>query len=386
MPDLRNKTILIISPQDWGKMFISKHHYAIALAKRGNEVYFLNPPDNFKWQVAGKSKRIRIEKLNDCPGLNLIWHQLYFPYRIKFHAKPVYDFLMKKQVKDILSVIEKPVDIVWSFDLGHLYPFYLFGENALKIFHPVDEPAGDLAIRSAEGADIIFSVTKEILGRYRHLNIPSYFVNHGLSEEFLFSGTNNYIPSAEFLQIGMSGNLLRTDLDRETLLQIVRENPDLVFNFFGSYTPAQSNIGGGDDHHTQSFIISLRSLPNVVLHGTLTPGELARELQKMDALLICYDIKSDQSKGTNYHKIMEYLSTGKAIVANNITTYEKLPDLIRMTESRENNNELPALFKETICCIEKYNDPSLQQKRIGYAKENTYSMQLEKIDKLLSQS
>ena len=44
MDSLRNKTILIISPQAWGKMFLSKHHYAIELAKRGNAVYFLNPP------------------------------------------------------------------------------------------------------------------------------------------------------------------------------------------------------------------------------------------------------------------------------------------------------------------------------------------------------
>lgn len=41
-----NKTILIISPEPWGKMMISKHHYALELAKLGNEVYFLNPPNN----------------------------------------------------------------------------------------------------------------------------------------------------------------------------------------------------------------------------------------------------------------------------------------------------------------------------------------------------
>ncbi len=42
---LNDKTILIISPQEWGKMLLSKHHYALELAKAGNIFYFLNPPD-----------------------------------------------------------------------------------------------------------------------------------------------------------------------------------------------------------------------------------------------------------------------------------------------------------------------------------------------------
>ncbi len=45
-----NKTILFISPGPWGINHVSKHHYAIELAKIGNDVYFLNPPsDTFKY-------------------------------------------------------------------------------------------------------------------------------------------------------------------------------------------------------------------------------------------------------------------------------------------------------------------------------------------------
>ncbi len=40
------KTILLISPESWGKSFVSKHHYAVELAKKGNIVYFLNPPSD----------------------------------------------------------------------------------------------------------------------------------------------------------------------------------------------------------------------------------------------------------------------------------------------------------------------------------------------------
>ena len=39
-----DKRILIISPEPWDHIPVSKHHYARKLAKLGNRVYFLNPP------------------------------------------------------------------------------------------------------------------------------------------------------------------------------------------------------------------------------------------------------------------------------------------------------------------------------------------------------
>ncbi|GAB1397072.1 hypothetical protein MASR1M65_18510 [Saprospiraceae bacterium] len=58
----KNKTILIISQQEWGLMRISKHHYALELAKKGNKVFYLTAPDNNKWVVEGRNKRISIKK------------------------------------------------------------------------------------------------------------------------------------------------------------------------------------------------------------------------------------------------------------------------------------------------------------------------------------
>ena len=41
---LENKVIWILSPNRWGKMKVSKHHYALTLAARNNIVYFIEPP------------------------------------------------------------------------------------------------------------------------------------------------------------------------------------------------------------------------------------------------------------------------------------------------------------------------------------------------------
>lgn len=380
MPSLKNKTILIVSPQAWGNMFISKHHYALELARRGNTVYFLNPPG----EGNPKTRKVEIHPSGILPGLFFITHSLWFPYRLKFHALPLFHFLMSYQVKKIQKKIGSPVDIIWSFDLGNLYPFRFFNGIPIKIFHPVDEPLNPAAINSAAGADIIFSVTTEILGKYKQFGLPGYFINHGVSENFLLAiaGTND----GTAVRIGFSGNLLRNDVDREIFLQIIRENPDIYFECWGSYRDNHSNIGGVSDVNTQKFITDLLQQPNLILHGPVSTDRLSNEIRNMDGFLICYDIKKDQSGGTNYHKIMEYISTGKVIISNNVTTYATRPDLVRMVDSREDNRDLPVLFKDIVSRLDHFNSPELIRKRMSFAKDNSYQRQIERIEGILDQN
>jgi hypothetical protein len=41
---MKNKQILIISPEPWQWQYVNKHHYAITLSKLGYKVCFFNPP------------------------------------------------------------------------------------------------------------------------------------------------------------------------------------------------------------------------------------------------------------------------------------------------------------------------------------------------------
>jgi glycosyltransferase involved in cell wall biosynthesis len=374
---LKNKTILILSPQSWGKMFLSKHHYAIELAKYGNKVYFLNPP-HFQKDLPA----VALNPDSAIKNLTIIDHRISFPYNLKFHWVQLFHFLMRFHIKKVLQFIGEPVDIIWSFDLGNLYPFCLFPDKCLKIFHPVDEPANKVAIDAAKGSHILFSVTNEILDKYTQYPIPRYFINHGLSEEFLKNGHSGWQRSSP-VRVGLSGNWVRPDVDRNCLLQVISEHPEVRFEFWGSYRPVDSNIGGSKDADIENFIAKLQQAPNVKLHGPVPSNQLPIAFQTMDAFLICYDVQRDQSKGTNYHKVMEYLSTGKVIISNNITTYNKEKDLVTMIPERDNNRTLPALFSAIINQIDKYNAEPLRQKRSEYAHENTYKKQVERIEALL---
>jgi glycosyltransferase involved in cell wall biosynthesis len=378
MPALRDKNILIVSPQSWGIMFLAKHHYAVALAKRGNKVFFLNPPEQYKT----KQKRIIDITSSGIDNLWLINHRLSFPYNLKFHAIGLFHFFMRFHVKKILQKINDPIDVVWSFDIGNLYPFRFFGAKPIKIFHPVDEPLNKAAIDSVAGCQIIFSVTKEILEKYQSLAAPKYFINHGVSDFFLSNDT--YVKAGDEIQIGLSGNFLRPDIDWLILLEIIKENQNVTFNFWGN-VEASANLSGSENDETKSVIAQLKRNKNIKLHGPVNPETLAKQIRGMDGFLICYDIQKDQSKGTNYHKIMEYISTGKVIISNNVSTYQNQPEYVQMTEERNNNNNLPDLFKKVIFNLKKYNSQELQDKRKQFAASNTYAKHVIDIENILDQ-
>ena len=118
-----------------------------------------------------------------------------------------------------------------------------------------------------------------------------------------------------------------------TYTSIILFNLDVVFRFifllfvlvffecFGAYEFNNSNLGGSADTETIAFIEDLKHAPNLILHGMVPSEILAKELRRMDAFLICYDVKKDQSKGTNYHKVMEYLAYGRPIASNFVSRY-----------------------------------------------------------------
>jgi len=377
MAELRGKTILILSPQAWGKMFLSKHHYAIELAKRGNRIYFLNPPEQ---QGANSAKSISIDPIQNYSNLLLIQHSLFFPYFLKFKWLSIFHFLMYFQVKRLLKVVGK-IDIVWSFDLGNLYPLSYFPKNARKVFQPVDEPLNEAAIAAADGADIIFSITHEILNKYHHKSAPKHFIHHGVSDEFLQHPVA-YVANHP-IRIGFSGNLLRPDIDRKIFIQIINDNPDCIFECWGSYNLQQTNIGGGGDIDSIDFVTKLKSFKNVKLHGAVASEKLAKELRSVDVFLICYDVEKDQSKGTNYHKVMEYLSTGRVIVSNNITTYRSDPHLVQMIAERKDNATLPDLFSKVVSHVKDYNSIELMLARRSFASENSYSKQIDRLEEFI---
>jgi hypothetical protein len=108
----KNKTILIISPERWGNVFLSKHHYAAELSKN-NTVYFLNSSGTRKINQIVSSTKID-EKL-----IVLDYYNLFFKMgTIPFFISSLTNFFITKQIK---KEINTKVDVVWSFEQAKFF-------------------------------------------------------------------------------------------------------------------------------------------------------------------------------------------------------------------------------------------------------------------------
>ncbi len=373
---LKNKTIIILSPEKWGKMYISKHHYAIELAKRGNTVYFTTINSNIK--------AVKIIK-SDFDNLFLVSYNTFFPYNLKFHFRALFNFLMKFQIRRILKKIAKPINIVWCFEFNIYSNLELFNAD-LTIFHPVDPIVFDYQIQPAKSADIIFSVSEKILSNFAHINVPKKMINHGVESQFEALANSSYKIKNNKISVGYFGNLLRPIIDHRFIRTIINEHPKIEFHFWGSLNSESNNIGGNSDVEVISFIDYLQKQKNVVLYGVTEKEKLISDIaqNQIDVFILVYSDIVGQSDRSNAHKLIEYLATGKVIVANLFSTYKGFDDLMVMPKDN-NDLMLPSLFTKVINNLAHYNSLKLQQKRIKFALDNTYSKQIERIEEYISE-
>ncbi len=304
--------VLLISPQHWGTMRVTKHHYAIELAKLGHKVFFLEPTEaSWKWNQTSFNV-----STSDAAGVKLVKQQINVPYNLKFHLKGMFDWFIKRHIKKLEKQLG-PFDLVWSFDLSNAMPLKYFSKTAQRIFFAADWPLTSDALKAADGANLLVSIAQEILDQYPNTpNTQKLLIDHGVADCFIVEGKKPFVKKDEIVRIGLSGNFLRPDIDRPVLLEIIKSHTDLLFECFGAYEVNNSNLGGSLDAETTVFIEVLQQAPNVILHGMLRSEILAKELRRMDAFLICYNVEKDQSKGTNYHKVSEFLAYKRPIFSN----------------------------------------------------------------------
>lgn len=374
---ITDKTILIISPNEWGVMHISKHHYALSLEKN-NIVYFLNPPNN-KLTVPFK-----IEQHEHYKNLFIVSYKSFFPVSLRFHFKTLYRWLMVLQVKKLNKWLKTNFDIIWCFETNLYWNLKHF-KGLITIYHPVDQVFGKHQTEIANSSNYILSVSENILEKFNSSS-KKMRLNHGLSEYFenraieLSKQKITYQALPPY-KIGYIGNLFIYALDREHFEKVIRHNNTIEFHIWGPTNISQSNVSGDLSAQTMEFVEYLKNAPNVFLHGVATPEKLSKDIQEMDAFLICYDTKRDPNGGSNTHKMLEYLSTGKVVISSPISSYSDKKELVQMVT---NNEDLPDKVKETFLNIHYFNNPQFQHHRLQLALENTYKSQISKIESFIS--
>jgi len=379
MFQFRDKTVYIISPERWGTMKVSKHHYALELVKRGNRVYFFEPPDL-------KAGANIVQSVTD-EGVHLVQYKPLARGK-RFIGKWLYARLQQMQMKQIINELKYPPDVVWCFDDGVYDDLNIFGA-AIRIFHPVDHNLSRKTPACALTADVIFSTSYRILEYMKPVNKPGKVIQHGLNTAFeqfakkqkLWSVNTGETIRPFNQQVGFWGSLFKESLDRKKIIRLVEAFPSVTFSFWGPYKTQQNNLGGMNEAEVSSFIQQLSAMPNVRLNGPRKANELVKEIENIDLFInIEYEYSARWDNG-NPHKILEYLSTGKPVFSTAVVMYAETDLLfVHATE------DVVADFQSLLNSWNKWNARAEQLKRIEFALSNTYSKQIDRVEEFVLES
>jgi len=163
---MSNQTILIISPESWGKSKISKHHYALALANRGMKVYFLNLNVGNKVKVDESCvdhDNIVLTKINTPTYIN----------KLRFHFRFLYDIILAIFIKAWTTKHPK-LGLLISFDCNGVFTNLSLFNAKKTIFFPVDQ-VNEKYRKSYKGFNQLLSISPVIL---RVCGIHNRFCTH----------------------------------------------------------------------------------------------------------------------------------------------------------------------------------------------------------------
>jgi glycosyltransferase involved in cell wall biosynthesis len=390
------RTIIILSTEPWGKMLLSKMHFALELVKRGNKVYFVNPPRDLPGRalaVAGETLeggKLTIIHTRPVRGSLFLRHKLPFLYRR----------LNARYIRAIRKIAHGEIAEVWSFNPNQYVDLRPFGADRCVLML-YDFYRGAHIVEATKTADALVSVSQVILDHYKDTAPPKLFIHHGLGMQFA-DRSRRRLDDIEFaragkdgdgkngvvkdpIRVGYTGNLLRAGMNTEIAREIIEKHPEIEFHFWGPHSMTDNNVnsvGHTTPRELLEFVEFLKGQGNVFLHGVVSQQELAERLFEMDAFLFMYSPRTEMNGASNSHKLLEYLSTGKVIIATHVSSYAGT-DLLEMVDPME-EQRLPEIFDTVTRDLAVYNSAERQIGRIRFALDNTYARQVERVHQFIT--
>lgn len=355
-----DRVIWIVSPEAWGQHRVSKHHYALELIRRGNEVVFIEP------HHAGPS--VDVSEHNQLQLLN---------FSVTRGARKLPPLLAKKMIyRDFLRIAKESntqPDVIWSFDNSRLFHLDAWPHRCKRIHHLVDLNQNFETETAARSADLCLATTRYIKGMLERYNSNTHDIGHGCALEPAQPWRTQALRRPQVLY---AGNLLIPLLDHELVLKAVRSHPEADFVFVGSSTV--SNMTVAPQPHAMAFVDQLRREPNVKLLGALQGEAYRKQLAMADVMMTAYR-QDAREQVANPHKIPELLSTGRAIVSNVLDAYTST-DLLYMAHDHDS---WLALLNHALHHLSEVNARELQEARRQFASQRSYRSLVNHIEELL---
>jgi hypothetical protein len=362
--ELARKNILLVSPEPWNHIFVSKHHYATHLAKRGNQVFFLGPL--FGQYLIEKTSFENVFTVT-YPG---------FAKGLRYYPSLLQKYFIREQFDQLQKLCKVKFDIIWSFDNSVFFDFSALPLNVLKFSHIVDLNQDFQTEKAAKTADYCFCTTQFIKDRLLKYNSKVFKINHGFNNPGIDSFMVT-LPGKSKVKALYAGNLAIPFIDWVLLYAVVRGNPEVDFIFIGPNAKVLDHDKEQDQAKKELLLLN-----NTFFLDRLNSSELFRYQSTADILLVVYKEQYHANQTANPHKMMEYLGSGKMIVATRTLEYLELHDegLLLMTKF---NREFIDLFRHAVERIDVWNNAEMQAERKAYAQKNTYDVQISRIENII---
>jgi glycosyltransferase involved in cell wall biosynthesis len=354
-------TVLVISPEPWDGHFVSKHHYACELARRGHQVLFYGPPD-----AAGP---MRLVPVTDAPGNLRVVHAPRVAPGLRFLPNQLRRALEARWLGQVEQIAGQPIDVVWNFENSRFFDMRFAGQR-LKIYQQVDLNQDFHPAQAAMSADIAVALNGSIVNRLRWLGVdkPVHLVSHGLT----VAAEGTVAPDLPTARVNAAyiGNLGIRYLDVEAFSEVVRQHgARVLFHLFGSFD------------ETMPLRRALEGRDNVIWYGWQDPQAVYRHLSAMDIAMVIYRTEMDLEQISNSHKILEYLHSGAVVASSFLLDYKERPDLIEMAPL---DGSYPDLFASVLARLDVLNTWQQRHRRKAYSLEHTYPKKLDQIEEIVA--
>lgn len=357
---LEDLVIWIISPEHWGEQLVSKHHYALELAKRGNDVLFIEPAGGNEIQPTTAADNLQVMSWKPLRGMRKL-------------PRSIARQLQKREYHRIAAQTGALPDLIWSFDNSRFFDLNVLGTEVKSIHHLVDLNQDFELARACSSADWCFTTTRFIREQALKYNQKAYNIGHGCD---IFE-VEEWKEAHPRTRIVYSGNLLIDLLDRERILKAVDRFHFADFYFVGSYEP--NNFTTKASGQAINFIEALRTRNNVKLLGPLKGEAYQNTLSAADLFIVAYRSEYYEQVA-NPHKIPELLCTGRAIISNVLDSYRDL----NLFEMADDDDTWFALLEVAIKDPSSFNAPDLQLARKQWAWQHSYVQQVNHIEEMMS--
>jgi glycosyltransferase involved in cell wall biosynthesis len=159
-------------------------------------------------------------------------------------------------------------------------------------------------------------------------------------------------------------------LDVPLLAGLVKKFPEIIFHFIGSY------------QQQGKLYQACLNCKNIKWWGRVDNSLIPAILKKCDILLVTYLADQYREQLASTHKMMEYLASGKTVVATYTGEYKDKRHLLEMVDK---NIDFPAAFANVLANLDQYNSADKQAARKEFARRHSYDRQLDRIFDLIQQ-